>query len=141
MPASTGNTPVITADTGATIPMRPMAKPRYSAATPTAPVMPATAPHNNVERGGRASPVIQTNSSIRSKPHACAPATTRKTLVRLVAMPPAKSPPPHTAAVARLRPVPVKVSEVIGLEDALFRRSFLLAQHNRVLIVGDDGHI
>ena len=97
--------------------MRPIASAWYSAATPIAPVIPATAPHNNVARGGIGSPVINANSNMRSKPHACAPATTRKTLARLVAKPPAKSPAPHTPAVPRLRPAPVNVPEVIWLSN------------------------
>src|SRR5664280_1108527 len=117
MPATTGNTPVMTEATGATMPMRPIESAWYSAAMPKAPAIPATAPHNNVERGGNGSAVIHANKSMSSKPQACAPATTRKTLARLVAMPPAKSPPPQTAAALRLRPAPVKVPESIGFEE------------------------
>src|SRR5271167_1479002 len=76
---------------------------------PNAPVTPATTPHHNDERGGKGSRVSHANRSMKSKPQACAPATTRNTLARLVAMPPAKSPPPQTAAAPKLRAAPVSV--------------------------------
>src|SRR5271166_2687601 len=76
---------------------------------PNAPVTPATTPHHNDQRGGKGSRVSHANRSMKSKPQACAPATTRNTLARLVAMPPAKSPPPQTAAAPKLRAAPVTV--------------------------------
>ena len=103
-PTSTGNTAVITEATGATTPMRPMASPLYSAAMPNAPVMPATTPQLATSGAASAHRVIQASASIRTRPQACAPATTRKTLARRVAIPPAKSPPPQMAAALKLSP-------------------------------------
>src|SRR5271157_1816594 len=77
---------------------------------PNAPVTPATPPHHNDELGGIGSRVSHANSSMKSKPQAWAPATTRNTLARLVAIPPAKSPAPQTTAAPRLRAAPVSVS-------------------------------
>ena len=68
---------MITEATGATTPMRPIASPLYSAAMPKAPVMPATAPQTNDERGGMRSPVSPSQSQhqkqaagVRSGDHA-----------------------------------------------------------------------
>src|SRR5271157_472273 len=77
---------------------------------PNAPVTPATTPHHNDELGGIGSRVSHANSSMNSKPQAWAPVTTRNTLARLVAIPPAKSPAPQTTAAPKLRPAPVSVS-------------------------------
>src|SRR5271157_3697838 len=77
---------------------------------PNAPVTPATTPHHNDERGGMGSRVSHAKSSMKSKPQAWAPVTTRNTLARLVAIPPAKSPAPQTTAAPRLRAAPVSVS-------------------------------
>src|SRR5271167_2065514 len=77
---------------------------------PNAPVIPATTPHHKDVRGGIGSRVSHANNSMNSKPQACAPATTRNTLARLVAIPPAKSPAPQTTAAPKLRAAPVSVS-------------------------------
>jgi hypothetical protein len=53
--------------------------------------------------------------SINEKPQACAKATTRKTLARLAAIPPAKSAAPHTAAAPRLSPAARKLPEFMVL--------------------------
>src|SRR5271167_927700 len=71
---------------------------------PNAPEKPANAPHHRSARGGSASPVIQTIASIAINPQPWATATTRKTLARLAARPPEKSPPPQEAAASRLSP-------------------------------------
>src|SRR5271165_4914427 len=85
---------------------------------PNAPVTPATTPHHNDGRGGNGSRVNHANSTMKSKPQACAPATTRNTLARLVAMPPAKSPPPQTAAAPKLRAATVNVPEFMRVTGA-----------------------
>src|SRR5271166_5561172 len=94
---------------------------------PNAPETPANNPHCNEERGGTGSLVSHANSSINSKPQACAPATTRKTLARLVATPPAKSPPPQTAAAPRLRVAAVRVA---GFMNAVSSFEFQVSSKN-----------
>src|SRR5271165_3054556 len=97
---------------------------------PNAPVTPATTPHHNDELGGIGSRVSHANSSMNSKPQACAPATTRKTLARLVAIPPAKSPPPQRAAAPRLRAAAVRVA---GFMSAV--SSFEFQVSSKILII------
>src|SRR5580704_11120779 len=113
MPNNTGKIPVITDATGAIMPILPMASPLYRAAMPNAPVMPAATPQYKDEGGGIGSWLSQASKSINTKPQACAPATTLKTLARLVAIPPAKSPPPQTPAAPKLSAAPVTVPEFI----------------------------
>src|SRR5271166_3379756 len=84
---------------------------------PKAPAKPANAPHSRSARGGTASPVTQTIASIANNPQAWATATTRKTLARLAAKPPEKSPPPQEAAANRLSPEASIVAGVILAYD------------------------
>src|SRR5271157_5441819 len=80
---------------------------------PKAPARPANAPHNMSPSGGMASPVSHAIACIANNPQAWATATTRKTLARLAAKPPEKSPPPQEAAANRLSPEASMVAGVI----------------------------
>src|SRR5271157_2717657 len=101
---------------------------------PNAPVTPATTPHHNDELGGIGSRVSQANSSMKSKPQACAPATTRNTLARLVAIPPAKSPAPQTTAAPKLRAAPVSVSRFMEPVARIWRFQFQVKRRTHHLI-------
>src|SRR3974390_1790876 len=81
---------------------------------PNAPIKPAKAPHPRADGGGSDSPDSTAIARVASNPQACATATTRNTLARLVANPPEKSPPPHAAAASRLRPEACTVATFIA---------------------------
>src|SRR5215467_11816530 len=80
---------------------------------------PAKAPHNRELGSGNGSRVTRAITNIKVNPAAWATATTRNTLVRLVAIPPEKSPPPQATAANKLNPDDSKVAIVIDYYDNL----------------------
>ena len=62
---ATGTTVPTTALRGATTVTSPLAKPWYSPAIPSAPTMPAPAPHTQVAADGTGEPMISTPTNTR----------------------------------------------------------------------------
>ena len=75
-PARTGITAASTPVTGATIPIRPIARPRYSIVMPNAPRMPATRHTSRSLPVGNDSPRRSASATHRTRPVACETSTT-----------------------------------------------------------------
>src|SRR5512146_1451270 len=73
---ATGSMAVITAATGALIPMAPIASARYSDINPTAPESPAATPHSMEAVPGHGSPASSAPTPVTTSPTACATSTT-----------------------------------------------------------------
>src|SRR3990172_603175 len=98
---TTGNSAPTTAEVGATMAAVRIERPRYSAARPITPEVPAAAAQARSAQDGHGSRSARAMSTRTTSPTSEVSTSTRKTLARRVARPPAKSPLPHTSAERR----------------------------------------
>jgi hypothetical protein len=94
----TGMAVARTADTGATMPIRPVAKPRKRNPSPTIPESPASAPHIRSASGGSFSRRANATITSASNPTVYEISTVWNGPTRRAASPPVKSPDPQAVA-------------------------------------------
>ena len=106
IPAVTGMSAAMTPVTGATIPIRPTASPRYSAVIPIPPAI--AGEHAPAEIGlcrQRSRRATSARTSASAIPTSCDTRTTPNSGVRRDSRPPPKSPPPQASAETRPRTI------------------------------------
>src|SRR5262245_26157731 len=102
-PAATGTIAARTPVTGATTPIRPTARPWYSATIPTTPRTPATSASATDDGSGNASRNSTAAASIATSPNSWTTNEAPSTGARRLAQPPPKSPVPSATDAPRPR--------------------------------------